>query len=76
MRTFPEGVPDTTAIANAVKDDAIESVMVVKKLTSEENTRYVPGYVSTEPVTRYNPWTRAYDMVVPELEHQHLIPPL
>ena len=57
---FPEGVPDTTAIAAAVDDNDIESVIVIKELANEEKTRYVEGYVTIVPVTRYNPWTRYY----------------
>jgi len=44
-RVFPDVVPDTTAIATAVKDEAIECV--AKKLASEESTRRSsPGWGS------------------------------
>ena len=66
---FPEGIPDTTAIAAAVDDDDIESVIVVRKLEDEENTRYVKGYTTSEPVTRYDPWTRSYIIWYREVQH-------
>ena len=48
---------------------ALESVIVIKKLPNEENVRYVPGYVSTEPVTRYNPWRQTYEIWYREVHH-------
>lgn len=57
---FPDTPPDTMQIADAVSQNHYEGVLVVTRLRSETSTSYVPGYVSTEPVSRISPWSGRY----------------
>jgi len=57
---FPDAPPDTLQIADAVSQNHYEGVLVVTRLRSETSTSYVPGYVSTEPVSRISPWSGRY----------------
>jgi len=66
---LPDQVPDTTAISAAMADHSLESALIIKKLASEESLRYVPGYTSTEPVARYNPWRQTYEIWYREVQH-------
>lgn len=57
---FPGAVPDTDQIFRAVEDRHIDGVLIVSPLPTERQTYYVPGYVTTQPVYAYNPWTGRY----------------
>ncbi len=57
---FPTSAPDTAALTEAVKNRGFDALLVVHQLSSETETRYVPGYLSAEPVTYLSPWTGHY----------------
>lgn len=59
-RLFPSEIPDTSQIAAAVAREGFDGVLIINRLPGQTETRYVPGYVSTEPVTRYSYWRRRY----------------
>lgn len=59
-RLFESDIPDTAEIANAIAREGFDGVLVIHRLPSQSEKRYVPGYVTTEPVVRYNYWRGRY----------------
>jgi hypothetical protein len=59
-RLFPDRLPDTAAVVEAVRRDGYDGVLVISKADTTSYTNYVPGYTDVEPVARYNPWTYSY----------------
>jgi hypothetical protein len=57
---FPNQPPDTSQIGDAVASRNYDGVMIVTRLRSETSTSYVPGYVTTQPVSRVSPWSGRY----------------
>lgn len=57
---FPGAPPDTMQIEDAVRSGNYEGVLLSSRLRTERSTNYVPGYVTTQPVTRVSPWTGRY----------------
>jgi len=53
-------VPDTDAVIQAMHDKGFGAVLANVRLEPGTETQVIPGYVSKQPVTRYNPWTNAY----------------
>jgi hypothetical protein len=53
-------VPDTEAVIQAVKDKGFGAVLANARLEPGTETQVIPGYVSKQPVTRYNRWTNTY----------------
>lgn len=60
-QTFPNALPDTQQVIDAVKDQGFDGVLAVHRLPTETSSYYVPGYVTTVPRTRYNPWSGMYN---------------
>ena len=60
-RGFPTALPDTQQVIDLVKQDDYDGVITVVGLGSETQQTYIPGYVTTAPVTYYNHWTGYYD---------------
>ena len=59
-RLFANDLPDTQQIIDEVQRSGFDGVIMAVRLPTETETHYVPGYVATVPVTRYNPWSDAY----------------
>ena len=59
-RAFPAAPPDTDQIDRAVNQRGYDGVFIVHRLTTERRRNYVPGYVTTVPVTRFSRWGNAY----------------
>jgi hypothetical protein len=60
-REFPNGLPeDKQQIMDDVRRSGYDGVIMTANLPTQVRSQYVPGYVSTVPVTRYNPWYDAY----------------
>ena len=59
-RLFPEQLPDTSAVLAAVRDQAFDGVLINYPAGRETERRYVPGYVTSRPVTFRSPWTGYY----------------
>src|SRR2546425_1821814 len=59
-RLFPAAVPDTVQALDAIREHKYDGVLVVRKLPTEKNARYIPEYAVTKPVIRYSPWTQTY----------------
>jgi hypothetical protein len=67
-RLFPESLPDTADVVEAVRTGGYDGVIVISQRDTRYDTHYVPGYVTTEPVTRYGYW-RGYHTVYREVHH-------
>jgi hypothetical protein len=59
-RLFPEQVPDTSQLLGAIADRGFDGVLITRRAGSSTEDRYVPGYVTTRPVTYRSPWTGWY----------------
>jgi len=57
---FPDAAPDTAALTASVRRRGFDAVLVAHQLPTNTETRYVPGYLSNEPVTFLSPWTGHY----------------
>jgi hypothetical protein len=57
---FPDAAPDTTALTASIRRSGYDAVLVAHQLPTTTETRYVPGYVSTEPGIYVSPWTGHY----------------
>ena len=57
---FASDIPDTQDVIDAVRQNGYEGVIVASRLDTQMETSFVPGYTTTEPRTRYNPWTQTY----------------
>jgi hypothetical protein len=66
---FPNAIPDTQAVVQAVRRDGYDGVLVIRALPPSLAETYVPGYTTREPVTRYNPWTNRYYTFWTEVHH-------
>jgi hypothetical protein len=68
-RLFESDIPDTNQIASALAREGFDGVLVINRLPGQTETRYVRGYVTTEPVTRYNYWRGRYETRYREILH-------
>jgi hypothetical protein len=57
---FPNAAPDTTSLLSAVREHGFDGVLVAHQLSATTRTRYVPGYMTSEPATYVTPWTGHY----------------
>lgn len=59
-RMFPDQLPDTGAVMSAVRDQGFDGLLINYPAGRDVERRYVPGYVTTQPVTYRSPWTGYY----------------
>jgi hypothetical protein len=59
-RLYPSAVPDTQEVVQAIQRDHYDGVLIVYSQEPEASESYVSGYVTTEPVSRIDPWTRRW----------------
>lgn len=64
-----EALPDTQQVIDAVRDKSFDGVLVTRKLQTQAETRYVPGYTTTEPVTVRSPWSGWYGTYYQDVHH-------
>jgi len=57
---FPDAAPDTSSLSAAFRGGSFDAVLVTHPLGSSTESRYVPGYLTPEPMTVVNPWTGHY----------------
>jgi hypothetical protein len=57
---FPNAVPDTDAVAVAVREHDFDGVLVTHRLPSTTQQSYVPGYSHLEPVSVRSRWYGTY----------------
>jgi hypothetical protein len=68
-RLFPNALPDTTQAEESIRTNGFAGVLVSRRLPPGINTNIVPGYVATEPVTKYNPWKNKYFTYYQEVQY-------
>ncbi len=66
---FNNAIPDTQAVIEAVREHKFEGVLIARKLSTDTVANYVPGYVTTEPVTMYNGWSNMYYTYYRDVEY-------
>jgi hypothetical protein len=59
-RLFADSIPDPDQVGAAVQEKRFDGVLFIRRLPTQISTYYVPGYVKSEAVTRYNERTRTY----------------
>jgi hypothetical protein len=57
---FPDDVPEPSAMDTLMAKEGFDGVLVVARIERDTLTSEVPGYISTEPVTEYNPRWNTY----------------
>jgi hypothetical protein len=57
---FPSAPPDTTSLAEAVRGRGYDALLIAHELSASTETRYVPGYLTAQPVSYISPWTGHY----------------
>lgn len=57
---FAEAPPDTSQIDDLVNAGGYDGLILATRLPTERSTSYVPGYVSTQPVSYVSPWSGRY----------------
>lgn len=60
---FPGGVPGTAALGRSLDRERLDAALVLDRVTTTTESRWVPGYRVSTPREYYNPW-RGRDVVV------------
>ncbi len=70
---FPNALPDTNEVIKAVQENDYDGILVARHLIPEAKTHYVPGYVSSELKSRYDPFKETYSSYFRDVEHPSYI---
>lgn len=57
---FPDAVPDTAEVVQAVRDQGYDAVIAVHRADEKTIQEVTPGYASTQPKTYLDPWTGVF----------------
>ncbi len=57
---FPSVSPDTNQIADAVRRNGYNGLIFITPLPTQTQATQVAPYVTSEPITRYNPWRETF----------------
>ena len=57
---FPDALPDTAAVVEAVRGQGFDAVVALHRAAEETVQEVTPGYVSTQPKTYLDPWTGVF----------------
>ena len=68
-RLFPNGVPDSDQIAEAVAKNGFEGIVINRTLPKAVTATYVNGYVSTESETRFSERKQQFRTYYREVAH-------
>jgi hypothetical protein len=68
-RLFPNGVPDSDQIAEAVAKNGFEGIVINRSLPKAVTATYVNGYVSTESETRFSQRRQQFRTYYREVAH-------
>jgi len=60
---FPDGVPSSAQLAEAVQANGYDGLLVTSRLPDVTQSHYVPGEVRREPVTVQSPYTGGFYQV-------------
>jgi hypothetical protein len=63
---FPDAPPDTNQVIATVQTNGFDGILVIRRLPTETNKQYVPGYTSTD---YYSPYWLSYATYFRETEH-------
>ncbi|MDP4174693.1 MAG: hypothetical protein Q8933_12030 [Bacteroidota bacterium] len=66
---FPGTMPDTSQIIQSIQTNSFDGILVTRLLKSETETHQVESSVSTEFVSRYNPFRKAYTSYFEDVRH-------
>lgn len=66
---FPQDTPDTTQVVAAVKANGFDGILVILRLPSEMNMKYIEGYTTTERHLRYSSYWQRYVTYYRETEY-------
>jgi hypothetical protein len=64
---FPASPPDTVALLQNIRRDGIQAVLIVHLASQRTVTRWVPGYVTVQPVWFRGPWPGHYSIYYREM---------
>jgi hypothetical protein len=67
---FPDAVPDTDAVREYVRANALNGVLVAARLPTVSHTQVTPGYTSTEARNVYSTWSGRYRTYFTEVQHE------
>jgi hypothetical protein len=59
-RLFADSIPNPDQVGAVVQEKKFDGVLFIKRLPAQVSTNYVPGYVKSEQVTRYNERSKSY----------------
>jgi len=66
-RTFPDSLPDATALRVALRAGNFDGLLLVAKPRTQQRTRYVSGTPTTVPETVYGPFFNGYATIYREV---------
>jgi hypothetical protein len=66
---FPNALPDTQQAVEAIRTNGFDGVLVSRRLQPSANLQYMPGYTTSDPVTRYDAWANRYYFMYQEVDH-------
>lgn len=66
---FPNVLPDTNQIIQAVQEKGFDGILVTRHLPAETESHYVEGYSTTEIASRYNFFRKRYDTYFRDIQN-------
>jgi len=66
---FADALPDTNQIIQTIREKGFDGILMVRHISAETKTHYVPGYTSSEPIQRYNVFRKEYDSYFLDVQH-------
>jgi hypothetical protein len=67
-RAYPDSIPNPEQVGAAVQEKKFDGVLFIRRLPTQVSTNYIPGYTTSEPVTRYNERTKSYSTYYREVQ--------
>ena len=65
---FGDSIFSPAQVDASIKEKGFDGVLLVKRLTTQVSTYYIPGAVKQETVQRYNKFTQTYEIVLHEVQ--------
>ena len=66
---FATSLPDTQQVIEVVRQNGFDGVIVASSLNPQVERNFVPGYTTTEPLTRFSHWAQAYRTYYVDVYH-------
>lgn len=67
-RMFGDSMPSPEQVAASVPEKNFDGILMVKRLTTQLATYYVPGTARAETVQQFNRFTKNYEFVIHEVQ--------